>query len=53
MPLMFSAADLAAQDRLRSVFDPDNLANPTKVIPDGSRCGDLAGLRPAPEGAWA
>jgi len=51
MPIMFSAADLAAQDRLRAVFDPNDLANPAKVIPAGSRCGDLA-ARQVPEGAW-
>jgi glycolate oxidase len=52
MPLMFSAADLAAQDRLRAVFDPSGLANPAKVIPDGSRCGDLARPAAVPQGAW-
>jgi len=51
MPIMFSAADLAAQDRLRAVFDPCDLANPAKVIPAGSRCGDLA-LAQVPAGAW-
>ncbi len=42
MGLMFSVADLAAQDRLRSCFDPRGLANPFKVIPAGSGCGDMA-----------
>jgi len=51
MTLMFSSVDLAEQDRVRSVFDPLNLANPQKVIPGGSRCGELPGPR-APEGAW-
>ena len=41
MPLLFSAADLDAQARLRDVFDPDGVSNPTKVLPAGSRCGDL------------
>jgi glycolate oxidase len=49
MPLMFTDADLAAQDRLRRAFDPDGLANPDKVLPTGSRCGDL---QQVPEGAW-
>ncbi|MGI8491686.1 MAG: FAD-binding oxidoreductase [Acidimicrobiales bacterium] len=49
MPLVFSAVDLDAQDRLRRVFDPDGLCNPEKVLPRGSRCGDLAAL---PAGAW-
>jgi glycolate oxidase len=49
MPLLFADADLAAQDRLRRAFDPDGLANPDKVLPTGSRCGDL---QQVPEGAW-
>jgi len=50
MPLVFTAADLDAQARLRSAFDPAGLCNPEKVLPrGGSRCADLADL---PEGAW-
>jgi len=49
MPLLFSADDLDAQARLRDVFDPDGVSNPTKVLPAGSRCGDLQRV---PEGAW-
>jgi glycolate oxidase len=50
MPLVFSAADLDAQRRLRDAFDPLGLCNPEKVLPrGGSRCGDLADL---PAGAW-
>jgi glycolate oxidase len=49
MPLVFSPADLAVQDRLRGAFDPDGRCNPEKVLPAGSRCGDLADL---PPGAW-
>ena len=41
MPLLFGPADLDAQARLREAFDPDGLANPDKVLPAGSRCGDL------------
>ena len=33
MPVMFSAADLAAMQRLRSAFDPYDLCNPTKIFP--------------------
>ncbi len=40
MPLMFSAADLDAQQRMRASFDPWNLANPFKVLPSPSSCGD-------------
>ncbi|MBV9410052.1 MAG: FAD-binding protein, partial [Acidimicrobiia bacterium] len=49
MPLIFSADDLDAQARLREAFDPDGVANPEKVLPAGSRCGDLQKI---PEGAW-
>lgn len=49
MPLLFSADDLDAQARLRDAFDPDGVANPTKVLPAGSRCGDLQSI---PEGVW-
>jgi glycolate oxidase len=49
MPLMFSPDDLVAQATLRCVFDPHGLANPTKVLPSGSSCGDL-GYQP--EGTW-
>jgi glycolate oxidase len=33
MPVMFSAADLDAMQRLRSAFDPYELCNPTKIFP--------------------
>lgn len=49
MPLLFEPADLDAQARLRSAFDPDGVANPTKVLPAGSGCGDLQAI---PEGLW-
>ena len=49
MPKLFSADDLDAQARLRDAFDPDGAANPEKVLPRGSRCGDLQHV---PEGAW-
>ncbi|HEX5367486.1 MAG TPA: FAD-linked oxidase C-terminal domain-containing protein [Acidimicrobiales bacterium] len=49
MPLLFGPADLDAQARLREAFDPDGVANPTKVLPAGSRCGDLQSV---PEGLW-
>ena len=54
MPLLFSADDLAVQGRVADAFDPDGFANPHKVLPAGSRCGELgAGLvRSVPEGAW-
>jgi glycolate oxidase len=49
MPLLFGPHDLDAQARLRAAFDPDGVANPQKVLPAGSRCGDLQRV---PEGAW-
>ena len=33
MPVMFSAADLDAMQRLRDAFDPHHLCNPTKMFP--------------------
>jgi glycolate oxidase len=49
MPWQFDEDDLDAQARLRAAFDPEGLANPQKVLPAGSRCGDLQSV---PEGAW-
>ena len=49
MPLLFSPDDLDAQARLRDAFDPDGVANPLKVLPRGSRCGELQRV---PDGAW-
>ncbi len=50
MPLVFNAYDLDAQARLKEAFDPDGVLNPTKTLPEGSRCFDFG--RPVPEGAW-
>ena len=49
MPLVFTADDLDAQARLRDAFDPSGRANPQKILPKGSRCGELQRV---PEGAW-
>ena len=49
MPLLFSPDDLDAQARLRDAFDPDGSANPGKVLPSGSRCGDVTSI---PAGTW-
>ena len=49
MPKLFSADDLDAQARLRDAFDPDGYANPGKVLPSGSRCGELQRV---PPGVW-
>lgn len=49
MGLMFDDADLAAQRMLRDAFEPTGLANPGKVLPSPSGCGDPLA---APDGAW-
>ena len=49
MPAMFSAVSLDLQARLRDAFDPEGRSNPTKVLPAGSRCGDLQDV---PDGLW-
>jgi glycolate oxidase len=49
MPLVFGPDDLDAQARLRDAFDPDGLANPDKVLPRGSRCGEVQAV---PAGTW-
>ena len=49
MTLFFTPDDLAVQAGLRDAFDPLELANPDKILPRGSRCGEL---RMVPDGAW-
>jgi glycolate oxidase len=49
MARMFGPDDLDAQARLRDAFDPDGAANPEKVLPRGSRCGEMTRV---PEGTW-
>jgi glycolate oxidase len=49
MGKVFSADDLDSQARLREAFDPEGTCNPQKVLPAGSRCGDLQQI---PAGAW-
>jgi glycolate oxidase len=43
MPEMFSEADLGAFQRLRCAFDPDQRANPGKVMPTPRLCGEVPG----------
>jgi glycolate oxidase len=53
MGASFTEIDLDAQARLKEVFDPGNVFNPTKVLPEGSRCFDFGGIRrEVPEGTW-
>ena len=49
MPLLYSPDDLDAQARLRDAFDPDGTANPGKILPEGSRCGEIGRV---PDGTW-
>ncbi len=49
MPLIFNPDDLDAQAKVRDSFDPSGRANPDKVLPAGSRCGEAQRI---PEGAW-
>jgi len=44
MGWQFTRQDLDAQARIRDAFDPDGVANPAKLLPEGSRCGDIAHL---------
>lgn len=41
MSLVFDPIDLDAQARLREAIDPDQVFNPGKVLPTGSRCYDF------------
>jgi glycolate oxidase len=53
MPLVFDHDDLQAQACVRRAFDPDGRMNPDKVLPTGTRCGEV-GLADTqvPEGTW-
>ncbi|MGF1571048.1 MAG: FAD-linked oxidase C-terminal domain-containing protein [Nodosilinea sp.] len=42
MPDMFSAADLETMAWVRQAFNPDGLANPTKLLPTPRTCGEAA-----------
>jgi glycolate oxidase len=44
MPVMFSEADLAQQQRLKCAFDCKGLLNPGKVFPTLQRCAELGRL---------
>lgn len=45
MPLLFSPDDLLVMAELRHVFDPDERANPNKVIPKPGGCVEVAAPR--------
>jgi len=57
MPLVFSEESLSVQACLREAFDPNGRMNPSKVLPDGARCGEFAAAvigrdGAIPEGTW-
>jgi glycolate oxidase len=53
MPLQFSPEDLALQACARDAFDPEGRLNPQKVLPAGSRCGEIgADVDRVPPGTW-
>jgi glycolate oxidase len=41
MPLIFSAGELRVMGQLKNIFDPDNLANPNKILPTHQGCREL------------
>ena len=43
MPEMFGEPDLKAFQKLRCAFDPDQLANPGKLMPTPRLCGEVPG----------
>ena len=45
MPLIFSPEDLIVMSELRRVFDPDQRANPNKIIPVPGSCVEVAAPR--------
>jgi glycolate oxidase len=49
---LFSEDDLDQMRRVRAVFDPEGRANPDKIFPLGSGCGELRGARPPKTGGW-
>ena len=53
MPLTFDAVSLEAQACAREAFDPQGRMNPAKVLPLGSRCGELVlDAASLPPGTW-
>lgn len=53
MRTSFTELDLDAQARLKEALDPEGIFNPSKILPEGSRCFDFGGTRrEVPEGAW-
>ncbi|AGY57622.1 FAD-linked oxidase C-terminal domain-containing protein [Gloeobacter kilaueensis] len=44
---MFTPVDLETMQQVRAVFDPKNLANPTKIFPTPRTCGEAARAKAA------
>ncbi len=42
VPLMFAPADLDVMARVRAAFNPRNLCNPGKVLPERNACAEVA-----------
>ena len=42
MPLIFSSEDLKAMEKVKSVFNPENLCNPGKMFPTQGSCAEPA-----------
>ena len=42
VPLMFDPCDLEVMERVRTVFNPNNLCNPGKVLPERRSCAEVA-----------
>ena len=49
MSLFFSQDELDVMQRLRDIFNPNNLANPGKIFPIRRGCGEMSWNRPAGE----
>ena len=52
MPVMFTEADLAQQQRVKCAFDPGGLLNPGKVYPTLHRCAELGRVHVRGGRAW-
>jgi glycolate oxidase len=50
MPEMFSESDLETMQWVRDVFDPQGIANPTKILPTPRTCGE--GAKPNHDGKY-
>lgn len=49
MPLIFNDQDIATMKKLRDVFNPKGICNPSKVFPTGASCAEMPIPRLPPE----